>query len=131
MKAFEAGSIVKILLLSSDAVADLVGKRVFPVVAPENTVYPFITYRRAGVTPFGTKDRRSICDTVKVEIAIGAANYTQSMDVADAVFDAMQFPCGDMDGVIVDEIRLTDSEEYGTETCYVQEMVFEIDIINN
>lgn len=131
MKAFEVGNIIKILLLSSDELTGLVGKRIFTAVAPEKTASPFIVYRRVGVTPHGTKDRRSVCDTVKVEIAIGAEGYTQSVNVANAAIAALKAPIGDVEGVEVDEIRLTDSEEYFTEGCYVQDMIFEIDIINN
>lgn len=131
MKAFRVGDIIKILLLSSDELTEQVGRRVFPVVAPEKTIYPFITYRRAKVTPHGTKDRRSVCDTVEVEIAIDAAGYTQSVDVANAATKALQVPSGGIEGIEVDEIRITDAEEYGTETSYVQLIRCEIDIINN
>lgn len=131
MKAFEVGDIIKVLLLSSNELTELVGRRVFTAVAPEKTAFPFIVYRRAGIIPCSTKDRRSVCDTVRAEITIDAASYTQSVDVANAAFNAMQMPCEDMNGIEVDEIRLTDSEEYFAEGCYVQNMTFEIDIIND
>ena len=53
MKNFKIGSEIRDIL--SSALGDNVKKKIFPLVAPANTTFPFIVYRRSGYTPNSNK----------------------------------------------------------------------------
>lgn len=131
MKANEIGSVIKSRLLQSDKVVMLVKKEIHPIVAPSGTAYPFITYCRTSVSPSYTKDRRSVEDTATANVIVHAATYKQSIELLNAVFDALQGYCGTIDGIHIDDIRMINSEEDFQEDCYLQSLTFEIDVIND
>lgn len=131
MKAIEVGRIIKLLLLQNAEVLDLIGKKIFPIVAPENTEYPFLLYVRTGVSPAYTKDRKSISDTVRLGLTVACAEYEQSVDIVGAVFKALQCRSGTFDGIEVEEIRMVNSDEDFQDDCFMQNIEFEVDINNN
>lgn len=130
MKANEVGNVIKTLLLSSVEVTALVGQQVAALVV-KSAAFPYITYRRVSVRPAYTKDRKSSEDTTTVDVTISAGTYEQSVEVLNAVFGALQGYTGTIEGIRIDEIRMINSEEDFLGDCYVQNMTFEIDIIND
>lgn len=131
MNANKIGSVIKARLLASNEVADLIKKEVHPIVAPTGTKFPFITYRRSGVTPSYTKDRKSVQDSATVDVTIHTDNYKQSMRLLEDVFNSLQAYSGIVEGIHVDEIRMINSEEDFVEDSYLQNLTFEIDVIND
>ncbi|RHO65979.1 DUF3168 domain-containing protein [Parabacteroides sp. AF48-14] len=130
MKALEVGRVIKLLLLQNTEVSKLIGKNIFPVVAPEQTEYPFLLYERTNVSPSYTKDRKSFSDSVRVIVTIVCAEYEQSVDVVRAVFKALQGRRGVFEGIDVDEIRMINSNEEFQDDCIIQYIEFEVEIIN-
>jgi hypothetical protein len=57
--------------------------RVYPLVADEGTTYPFVVYRRSGLTPANTKDRYSYKEVAAVEIIVASNSYTDSINLAE------------------------------------------------
>jgi len=55
-----------------------VGTRVFPNVAPQTTVFPFIIYDVTGVTPTDTKENASTLDINDLTISVYAETYSQA-----------------------------------------------------
>lgn len=128
MKTNEIGSVIKSLLLSSSNLSTLIGKKVFPIIAPSGTEGDFILYRRTGVKPLYTKDRNSSGDTATVEILVVSDEYTRSVDIMNAVFVALQNKSGVIEGIDIDRIQMVDSEEEFQDDMYIQNMTFEIEI---
>lgn len=131
MKAIEIGRVIKFLLLSKEEVANNIRREVHPIVAKEGTSFPFVTYCRTKVTPTYTKDKRSFCDTATIDITIHTASYEPSVEILRAVFNALQGYSGECDGIKVEEVRMIDSAEDFQEGTYLQNLTFEIDIIND
>lgn len=130
MKAIEVGSVIKSLLLSKQEVVDRIKKEIHPIVAPSGTGFPFITYCRTSIAPTYTKDKRSLEDTSTVDVTVHAASYESSVEILRLVFDALQGYSGECNGIEVDEIRMVDSSEDFQDESYLQNMTFEIDVIN-
>ena len=57
-------------------------ERVYPLVADEGTSYPFVVYRRSGLTPASTKDRYSFNEIATVEVIVASNSYPESISVA-------------------------------------------------
>ena len=81
-------AIYKILSQNSD-VSTLVGTRIFPNVAPQTTIFPFIIYDVTGVQPNDTKDGPSTLDTNDVMISCYSETYIQASDLAQKIRVAM------------------------------------------
>ena len=53
----QIGLAIKAILSDSQALANVIGEnKVFPVVAPEGTTFPFVLYGQTGIRETGTKD---------------------------------------------------------------------------
>jgi len=81
-------AIYKILSQNSD-VSALVGTRIFPNVAPQTTIFPFIIYDVTGVQPNDTKEGPSTLDTNDVMISCYSETYSQASDLAQKIRVAM------------------------------------------
>ena len=86
MKNFKIGSEIRDVL--SSALGDNVKKKIFPLVAPANTTFPFIVYRRSGYTPNSNKDFQS--EIVFIEIAVITTEYAESVEIANNIADTLQ-----------------------------------------
>lgn len=128
MRANEIGSVIKSLLLSGGDLPIMVGRKVFPIIAPPGTDGDFIVYRRTGVKPAYTKDRNSSGDTATVEILVVSDEYARSVDIMNAVFVALQNKSGVIESIDIDGIQMVDSEEEFQDDMYIQNMTFEIEI---
>ena len=68
--------------LMSDARITAKVQKIFPVVADE-ALLPYIAYRRTGFEQRGTKAGQPGADEVRVELAICAATYAESVELAE------------------------------------------------
>ena len=57
MESLELGRVVKSILLQDEEISRQVGSKIFPLVADKGTSFPFIVYRRDGLTPSTNKDK--------------------------------------------------------------------------
>ena len=67
-----------------------IDKKIYPLIADEGTTFPFIIYKRTGLTPESTKDNTN--ENVSVEINIASSNYSESIDLAIKVRKALDKP---------------------------------------
>lgn len=122
MKNFKVGKDLTAILLADSTVHNLVGDKVFPLVANAGTTFPFIVYRRNNYRPFSNKDYTD--EAADIEIAILSDNYIDSVHVADAVGNALN----EKETETIDEIEITNaSEEYNSDT-YIQKINIRITI---
>lgn len=122
MKNFKVGKDLTAILLADSTVHNLVGDKVFPLVANAGTTFPFIVYRRNNYRPFSNKDYTD--EAADIEIAILSDNYIDSVQVADAVGNALN----EKETETIDEIEITNaSEEYNSDT-YIQKINIRITI---
>jgi len=93
-------------LLSNDAtVSGLVGTKIFPYVAFENNVYPYIVYEQVGLEPTDTKDGVSELDVVIYDIEIYTKNPADLTTLSNAVRDALDRYSGTVNTKLIDSIR--------------------------
>jgi len=82
-------AIYDILHSNTEIVAKLQDK-IFPLIVDNTTTFPFIVYKRTGITPAYTKDRFSSNDTVTVDIIVASEVYYESVEIADLVRLALE-----------------------------------------
>ena len=125
MKALEIGSLVKSLLSQMSMGKGLNG--IYPSVAPDNTRFPFVVYRRSGVELEGDKAEYYRYGTANVEITIVGASYTQSLNLASALTDEMP-TCFYNEDWKVPDIQLTNASEDYVDDAFVQVLTYNLTI---
>lgn len=126
MKVLEVGSLVKSFILSMSVKEALKGK-IFPSVAPDNTMYPFLVYKRTGTSFEGDKDEYYRYSNATVDLIIVGDSYTQSLDIASSISDEMPTSFSD-NSFYVSEITLTNASEDYVNDAYVQILTYNLTI---
>lgn len=110
-------------ILSNDTdVVDRVQNKIYPLIADVDITFPFIIYKRTGITPADSKDRFIYSEDVYVDIVIASDKYNESIEIADLVRTALLK--GGYDGI--KDIDLTDADEDYIEDTFIQNLTFKI-----
>lgn len=123
--SLSAGEIIRAILIEDSEVMAR-AKKVFPVVE-DSAELPYIVYRRTQLVQTPVKGQRG-ADTVGIEILCYTAGYTEGVELAEAVRDALDGAQGSQDGLVMRSCYLEDSEEAWQDDAYVQQLVFNVKI---
>lgn len=124
MTSIEIGKKVYQILKINDELVNIVGDKIYPLVAESDTPYPFVVFKRTGITPEYTKDWLTM-ESVSVEIVCASDKYFQSVDMANIIRE-------EMDGLRGGEILET-KVDYITEDfiddTYIQRIGFNFKVV--
>lgn len=107
------------LLISDEKLNELVGKKIYPLVAEESVTYPFIIFTKESANGVYTKDLLTY-DSVTISIAIAAVNYFQTVAIAERVRQILE---NHRDGYFYN-ILLDNVTEDFVEDTYIQQLQF-------
>lgn len=119
--SLSAGELIRAVLIENPEVSSRTSK-VYPVVE-DSAELPYIVYRRAGLEKGLVKNRRGN-DSVMIEIQCYTAGYTEGVELAEAVRDALDGMEIEHEGLIMRACDLADSEEAWIDDAYVQSLIF-------
>ena len=121
MNPFKIATEIRAFLLSSEDIKEAIGEKVFPIIAPENTVGDFIAYQRDSYkqdsTKFGIYQQVPIVNVVAI-----SENYDRSQHLASLIYDTLSGDFADPDI----HIELEDSTEDFIDNKYIQVLQFSI-----
>ena len=124
MTSIEIGKKVYQILKINDELVNIVGDKIYPLVAESDTPYPFVAFKRTRITPESTKDWLTM-ESVSVEIVCASDKYFQSVDMANLIRE-------EMDGLRGGEILET-KVDYITEDfiddAYIQRIGFNFKVV--
>lgn len=103
-----------------------IDKKIYPLIADEGTTFPFIIYKRTGLTPESTKDNTN--ENVSVEINIASSNYSESVDLAIKVRKALEHKKGTYSDIAIEDIVIDDATEDYIEDTFIQTLTFKIEL---
>lgn len=103
-----------------------IDKKIYPLIADEGTTFPFIIYKRTGLTPESTKDNTN--ENVSVEINIASSNYSESIDLAIKVRKALEHKKGTYSDIAIEDIVIDDATEDYIEDSFIQTLTFKIEL---
>ena len=69
--------------------AALVGTKIFPLIVPQGTAFPCISYQRISGMPANTLSGHSGLEEIDLQIDVWAKTYTEAKAIAKAVRAAM------------------------------------------
>ena len=118
-----AGEIIR-AVLTSDPEVTARAKKVYPVVE-DTAELPYVVYRRTQLEQGQVKGRRGN-DNVTIEVLCYTKGYTEGVELAEAVRDALDNKTAGSDGLVMRSCYLTDSEEAWQDDAYLQVLVFNV-----
>ena len=98
------GKAIYYLLTNSTDIAAIVSTRVFPEIAQQDALLPYVVYNVTNNEPSDTKAEPSELDTANVEVNCFSTSYTESIDLAVAVRAALDRVTGTYNSVNVQSI---------------------------
>lgn len=100
-------------LITTPAVARLVGFQVYPVAVPKTAVLPFCVYKRNNITRESTLVGPMFHPVVNLQIASWALYYDAARELADEVRLALDGRIGTLSGCTISDIRLvSETDDY-------------------
>ena len=121
---FRIGTVIRKILIDNEDVKQLVGDKIFPLVAPQSTEGDLIVYYRDEYSKDYTK-MGVYNDNCKVYVTIVSDSYDRSQEIAEAVNNALEGTFFlNTDNQI--QVRLSDSTEDYADNKYIQDLLFEI-----
>nr|DAR82328.1 MAG TPA: PORTAL PROTEIN, 15 PROTEIN, HEAD PROTEIN, VIRAL INFECTION, TAILED.2A [Caudoviricetes sp.] len=131
MESLELGRVVKSILLQDKELSKQVGSRVFPLVADKGTSFPFIVYRRDGLTPSSNKDRLVYDTQVRMSFIVASSDYRQGLDICSKVVDVLLASQGrTIGGLEITDLELLDTSEEYREDTFLQLLSITVNIKN-
>ena len=70
--------------------SDLVDSRVYPLIAPENVLTPYIVYTRVAMIPENTLDGKASIDLVRMQIDVYGSSYALAKSLAESTRFALE-----------------------------------------
>lgn len=123
------GKVVKEILYRDETLNTLVKSQVFPLIAEENTTFPFIVYRRNSIRKASTKDYVND-EIASVDVVIASDKYSQSVEIAERVRFVLEHGGYEGENFSVDNISLSNASEQYMQNTYIQTLTFDIEINN-
>jgi len=116
------------ILSTNAAVSEFVGSRIYPEMAPEEVETPFIVYSILSIEPADTKNATSEVDTSQLETYCVGENYSDVMDVTEAVRAALDRNGGNFNGIPIQSIQYlsADTEFNATRRVYIAQQRFNV-----
>lgn len=115
---------VEVLNDNQELISILGEGKIFPLVAKNDTLYPFVIYERVAVSTVYTKEIGHD-NTVQINFRVYSDQYDQSLDIANMIRNILErktinFP----DNIKINDIRLLATYEQFSEDGYVETLAF-------
>lgn len=123
------GKVIKDILYQDETLNTLVKSQVFPLIAEENTTFPFIVYRRNSIRKASTKDYLND-EIASVDVVVASDKYAQSVEIAERVRFILEHGGYEGENFSVDNITLSNASEQYMQNTYIQTLTFDIEINN-
>lgn len=131
MESLELGRVVKSILLQDKELSKQIGSRVYPLIADKGTIFPFIVYRRDGLTPSSNKDRLVYDTQVRMSFIVASSDYRQGLEICSKVVDVLLASQGrTIGGLEITDLELLDTSEEYREDTFLQLLSITVNIKN-
>ncbi len=123
------GTIIAEILVNNDAVNDIVGNRVYPVVIPQTKEMPCLVYLLTGNEPSSSNAGPAVNDKRSFSVHVVARKYSEVDDLADKVRAALDRYQGEG---VQNIFYQTESDDFEQETMlYVRVIDFQIRLVRS
>lgn len=125
--AISANKHIYSLLKQDSQLGEMVGDKIYPLVAEESVTYPFVIFSKETVNGNYSKDLL-MYDSATISVAIAANNYFETVNIAERVRAILE---NHRDSYFYNILLENVTEEY-IEDAFVQQLQFSAKInVNN
>lgn len=124
MTSLQIGKIIYATLQADSDITTAVGDKVYPIVAPANTTFPFIVYTRVNSFVENLTKDGWLNDNCSFQITIVSDNYGQGAELADEVRELFENCRLSTNELTVSNIRMTSASESFNADEYIQNLNF-------
>lgn len=123
------GKLIYERLSSNPELKEYVNDKIFPLIAEQETTFPYIAFSKDSITPSYTKGG-NYEDTVSVQIIVASADYLESLNIANIVRKIFEYRLYSCDELRITESRLSSvSEAYDDNAnAFIQRLIFNFKI---
>jgi len=98
-------------MLAAPAVARLISRRVYAVMAPASATYPFVVYRRSTIDREQTLGPPMGVPEVSIDYEVYGQTYEQAREAADAIRSTLDGYGGSALGCTVSQVALDNEQD--------------------
>lgn len=113
------------LLSASEELKTYVDKRIYPLIADNDTSFPFITYSRDSIYPSSSTKDGYHEDTCTFSILIVSLEYLKSLEIANICRGIFEKRKIESEGLILEYVELTSISEEYQDNSYIQNLSFQ------
>lgn len=129
MTSLNIGQCIFTLLHNNATVTNIVGNKIYPLIAENGTTYPFIIYRRSSFEPQNNKDCEG--ESIFIEVYVVTNNYHESVELVENVRQALEGKSITIEGLTITDIYTTNAYEEFTDDGYIQQLTFKVQLDYN
>lgn len=119
------GKIIYSAITTDAVLSPLVGSKVFPLVAENDTTFPFVVYSRTNLYT-NTLSKDGFCDDrVNFSLTVVSDSYNDSITVSEALRDLFENCIISSTDLKMYDVRLISASEAYNEDTYTQILNFE------
>jgi hypothetical protein len=109
------GKAIYSILSGDTTIQSYVGNKIYPLFAPDEVLAPFIVFERKNINANYTKDGHNYDDDTLM-INVTSKNYTECVNIANAVRNALEWKNGKFNEVnILQCVLESANEDYGVD----------------
>ena len=127
--SLQIGKVLYAAMSQDSAISAKVGNKIYPIVAPTETILPFIVYSRVNSYPVTNTKDGWLNDDVSFQIVAVSDNYFDSVEIADAARDVFENTILTTSELRIENIRMTSCTEAFNDDEYIQTINFNCDCI--
>ena len=124
MTSLQIGKLIYATISSDTTVNAVLNGKIYPIVAPANTTYPFIVYTRVNSFVENLTKDGWMNDNCSFQITVVTENYIQGVELADAVRDLFENCRISTEELTMENIRMTSCSEAFNEDEFIQNLNF-------
>ena len=113
------GDAIYSILYNDATVQSYVSNKIYPLIATQGTVEPFITYQIISIVSRKNKDRDVKLDIVRIQINVFSKDYEELNNITDAVRSALEYFSGTVEGEEIEIIIFEDQNDLFVENSEV------------
>ena len=124
-KSILIGKLIYNALISDTEISNAVGTKVFPLVAENDTQFPFIVYSKTNAYAVTLTKDGCLGDAVTFSITVVSDKYFESCEIAQNVRDLFENCIISNNDLKIYNIRMTSITESYNADAFTQELQFE------
>ena len=126
MTAISANKKIYNLLSGDTQLGEMVGNKIYPLIAEESVSYPFVIFSKESVSGVYSKDLL-MYDLADISVAVAANNYFETVNIAERIRQILENQHDDyFYNITLDNV----TEDY-IEDAYIQQLKFSAKIAVN